>query len=320
MLQLNEKVNLREDKTIDVTAVGEILIDMISTEYSDDLNCKSFEKFFGGSPGNLAINVKNLGAKSSLISKVGNDDFGRFLVDKLNENGVDTSGIEFDDDSNTSMVIVNKSKTTPKFIAYRDAEKKITYNETIDKLIKDTKIIHFSSWPISYSTSRNTIEKIIEVAKDEGALICFDPNYRKILWEKGHDGASYVKAIIEKVDIIKPSYDDAFHLFGEGTVEVYIDKFLELGPKLVIMTLGKYGLIVANKKECMKFSSLATEVVDTTGAGDAFWSGFYLGILNNKTIKESVELGLATSAYKLKHMGAVIELPHFTQIEKIYSL
>ncbi len=63
------------------------------------------------------------------------------------------------------------------------------------------------------------MEKFIEIAKEEGSLVCFDPNYREILWEPNHDGKEYIKNLLSKIDIIKPSEDDAFHLFGEGTVE-----------------------------------------------------------------------------------------------------
>ncbi|MCK4260274.1 MAG: hypothetical protein KAX49_14960 [Halanaerobiales bacterium] len=124
MFQFNDQIKFSEIKEIDLTAVGEILIDMISTEYSDTLNCSQFNRYFGGSPGNIVMNIKKLGGNPAIVTKVGKDDFGEFLVDTLKENGVNTEGVQFDEHSNTSMVVVNKSKTTPKFIAYRDPTKR----------------------------------------------------------------------------------------------------------------------------------------------------------------------------------------------------
>lgn len=94
--------------------------------------------------------------------------------------------------------------------------------------------------------SRDTNEKIIEKARKNKILVCFDPNYHPMIWQKGEDGVEYVKSIISKADIGKPSEDDAERLFGKDTHENQVAKFLELGAKLVIMTIGKDGAIVSN--------------------------------------------------------------------------
>lgn len=86
------------------------------------------------------------------------------------------------------------------------------------------------------------------------------------------------------------------------------------------MTLGKDGAIASNGVETIKFKTMASEVVDTTGAGDAFWSGFYAAIIKGYTIKEALNLGFAVSAYKLKYTGAVVDLPKLEEIKTAYSL
>lgn len=318
MFKFDDIINFQNKKN-DILVVGELLVDMISSEYSDDFECDSYNKFFGGSSANIAMNTKKLGINSLLVSAVGNDGLGRFLMNNLQKAGIDSSLIDTIDYS-TSMVLVTKSKSSPVPIFYRAADYHLHFTNKIKQALKNSKIVHFSCWPISKQPSRNTIEKIIEEANKNNVLVCFDPNYHPMIWEKGEDGLKYIKLIIGKVDIIKPSEDDAERLFGSDTPNNQIDKFLKLGAKLVIMTLGKNGAIVSNGEETMTFNTFSTEVVDVTGAGDAFWSGFYAGIVKGYTIEESLNLGFAVSAYKLKYTGAVVDLPKIEEIKESYKL
>ncbi|MFX3624364.1 MAG: carbohydrate kinase family protein [Ectobacillus sp.] len=318
MLKLDEKIEL-QSKSNDILTIGELLIDMISADYDDNFECDTYHKFFGGSPANIAMNVKRLGIHSLVASAVGEDGLGKFLINRLQSAGIDASYVQQVDDS-TSMVLVTKSKATPIPIFYRGADYHLAYTPELEKALKNSKIVHFSCWPISRKPVRDTIEKVIEEARKNNVLVCFDPNYHPMIWEKGEDGVEYVKSIIGKVDIVKPSEDDAERLFGKDTPENQAEKFLKLGAKLVIMTLGKDGAIVSDGTEAVKCNTLATEVVDTTGAGDAFWSGFYAAAVKGYTIRQALQLGFAVSAYKLKYTGAVVELPTLEAIKEQYGL
>lgn len=318
MLKFDDKITFQNKKN-DVLAIGELLIDMISAEYADSFECNTFNKFFGGSPANIAINVKKLGLNSLIVSAVGNDGLGKYLINKVKDVGLDIGYIQKVDYS-TSMVIITKSKSNPIPIFYRGADYHLAYTSEIGEAVENSKIIHFSCWAISRIPIRKTIEIVIEKARKSNSLICFDPNYHSMIWEKGEKGIEYIKSIIGKVDIVKPSKDDAERLFGQDTNEKQIDKFIKLGAKIVIMTLGNEGAIVSNGQETIKFSTMASEIVDTTGAGDAFWSGFYAGIVKGYTIKEALNFGFAVSAYKLRYTGAIVDLPRFEDIKNMYCL
>nr|WP_240795499.1 carbohydrate kinase [Aquibacillus halophilus] len=307
------------NKKNDVFAIGEILVDMISTDYDNNFECDTYQRYFGGSPANIAINVKKLGINSAVSSAVGKDGFGKFLINSLNENEVNTDSVQ-NVDYATSLVMVTKSKSTPTPIFYREADYHLDYTNGLEETLLDSKFIHFSCWPISKKPARNTIEKVIEVAKKNKILVGFDPNYHPMIWNKGENGIDYVKSIIKRVDIIKPSEDDAERLFGIDTPENQLEKFLQLGAKLVILTLGKNGAIVSNGKDTIRLDTLATDVVDATGAGDAFWSGLYTGLIKGYTIRQSLSLGFGVSAFKLKYTGAVICLPEIEEIKNIYNL
>ena len=288
-----EKSFIFNEKDFDLFTMGELIVDMISDDY------EGYTKHFGGSPANIAMNVKKLGGNSVIAASVGKDSFGDYLISCLNKRNINTNYINQVDKA-TSMVVVTKSKDTPVPIFYRDADYDLQYNEDINYILENTKILHFSSWPLSQHKSRKTMEKVLE--------------------EGRKNNIEYIKNIIKKVDIIKPSEVDAERLFGEDSPENQVKKFVDLGAKLVIMTLGKDGAIVTNGKETLKFETLAKEIVDTTGAGDAFWSGFYTGITKGYTLKKSLELGFATSAYKLRYTGAIAHLPKIEEIKNIYNL
>ena len=312
LFALDEKI-LFKNKGNDVLAIGELLVDMITT---DEEEIPTYQQFFGGAPANIAMNIKKLGIKSLIASAIGEDKIGDFLINHLKQNEIDISLVQRVKNA-TSMVLLSKSNGTPIPIFYRDADFSLTFGKALKEAVVDSKIIHFSCWPISRMPSRSTIEAAIEIAKINDVLICFDPNYHEMIWQKKEDGIQYVKSIISKSDIIKPSEDDAQRIFGQDTALNQVKKFLDLGAKLVIMTLGEEGLIVSNGQETVKYATLATEVVDTTGAGDAFWAGFYTALIKGYSIKDAITFGSAASAYKLKYVGAIVNLPKLEDLKEL---
>jgi Sugar kinases, ribokinase family len=312
VFQLDQHV-VFQDKQNDVLAVGELLIDMISEAYDDAVNSATYSRFFGGSAANLALNTKKLGLRSRVASAVGKDGFGAFLIRRLEQEGIPTDCIQTADEA-TSMVVVTKSRTTPQPIFYRGADFQLSYTPGLEQAVKQSKIVHFSCWPISREPARSTVGRIVALARAEGALIGFDPNYHPAIWSKGEDGVACVKSIIGQVDVIKPSLDDADRLFGADTPDNHLNKFLDLGARLVILTMGADGALVSNGEDTLRVDSVATEVVDATGAGDAFWAGFYSGLVNQLPLLDAVKFGMEVSAYKLRFVGPVRQFPDAYQL------
>jgi fructokinase len=319
MIRINEALSLPESE-LDVVAIGESVVDLISDCYDSPLDNVVYRRYFGGSTGNVAINLSKLGCKVRLISNIGTDALGKFLLETLKRNKVDTEGISMDSEHRTSVVIVNKYRGQVKFSPHRDADMYMKISDNEIRLCENAKFIHFSTWPLSHGTSRNNTMSLLQSAKDKGRLLCLDPNYRHILWEKGHNGVEYIKKVIGIADIVKPSAVDARHLFGEGSNEYYVDRFLELGAGLVILTLGSEGAIVSDGTSLKYYDSFDGEVADTIGAGDAFWAGFYAALLRVRTVDQAVRTGMAVSTYALKTIGSLPELPTFEEIERKYLL
>ena len=321
MFELDKKIDFSESK-FDLLAVGEVLADIISKDLVPSFKeADEFRRYFGGSPANITMNVSSLGAESALLSKVGADGIGEYLMEKLITGGVDVSGVVKSKKHNTSVVMVTQSKESPDFIAYRDAEKYIEEADIKENLIDNTKIIHLSTFALSAPVTRNTLLEVVKLAEKKDKVISLDPNYRPQLWEGEEDGVEFIKGLLEKVSIVKPSLDDAEALFGAGySPQEYIKKFHGLGVELVILTLGANGVLVSNPQEGLKLATYAEEVVDTTGAGDAFWSGLYSSLVDGDELKTAIKVGNATAALALQQVGALADLPTKDKIIKRFSI
>lgn len=296
--------------SIDILTVGEILIDMISTEYGDTFaDVAHFRKLFGGSPANIAVNTSRLGLQSAIITNVGRDGFGHFLVDQLMEYGVSTDGVRMDPDHKTTLITVLKSRTSPDFIAFRDADRHIRIAEKERALLSQAKIVHFSTFAFTEEPARSALLEAMRFAKAEGKVISLDPNYREEMWKGEGNGAAFVRGLLAYADIVKPSEDDARALFGEATREEWLSRFAEAGPGLVMLTLGADGVMAMAEGQRWSVPSYATDIVDTTGAGDAFWSGFYASYVHGDDVQTALKMGSVMSAAKLKHVGAIAPLP-----------
>ncbi|TYC02996.1 MAG: sugar kinase [Kosmotoga sp.] len=303
-----------------IIIAGELLIDMITHEYCDFLaNANTFDKFYGGSPGNLTSHLKDLGLNPVIISRVGNDPFGKSYIKRLEKRRIRTDYIQLDFDHHTSFVLICKTKGSPEFLPLREADYYLELPDDFDQLIEGAEFFHTTTWPLSRKPARTTLTKMIEIASNNNIKISLEPNFREILWEKNHDGRKFLRNLMRYFYLVKPSMDDAFHIFGDGTPKEQIKRFHENGVENVILTLGKEGSIVSDGHRTKKIASVAKNVIDTTGAGDAFWAGTYYGLNNGESIFESAKIGNAVSAYRIEHEKDKA-LPNIEEIVEIYGM
>jgi fructokinase len=290
---------------IDLLAVGEILVDFISTEPSKTLlGVSEYKRCFGGAPANVAVNIAQLGGRSAVIGKVGDDAFGSFLVETLNTHGVITDGVLMDPNRRTSLIFIARTEP-PAFEAHRDADFYLMPEEIKEDLIARSRIVHTSAFALSLEPSRSAVIKAIRLAKEMGKLVSFEPNYRPSIWPSFDEAMEVLRRTFKSVDMVKPSLDDAKALFGEGSPEEYVEAFRELGPSLVVLTMGGEGCLVYEGREMTRVATCKVEAVDTTGAGDAFWAGFTMSLIKGEEVIEAVRFGNALAAFKSTHIGAI---------------
>lgn len=294
---------------IDVLAVGETLVDMISDEEQASLlDSRSFHMYPGGQATNVALNVSLLGGTAALVANVGDDAFGMFLRRRLQVAGVYTDYIQAIPRIPTTLVVVTRSSTQPDFIVYRGADAHMVPEKMPLSLLPHTSLVHISAFALSREPSCSTILQFMEQAHSIGCKVSFDPNYHPRLWELADKPLEIFARVCPHVYVTKPSLDDCIRLFGgEPTAEAYAQRFLDLGAKNVVLTMGRGGALLATTEGIFSYPARPVEVVDVTGAGDSFWSGMLLAILDGLTIADAVLVGQAIAAIKIQQIGPLTQ-------------
>lgn len=305
-----------EQKRFGITLIGEILVDEIYNRSTGDIVV-----VFGGSPANIAMNMSELGIPDvRFFGAVGSDYYGRTLLRDLTGKGIDTTNIAITDRS-TSIVRINKTELSPIPSFYRSADYEIPFTSELEEAIKNSSILHFSYWPLSKQPAKDTILKAIAVAKRHHVLIGFDPNYHDALLSNDSMRPEEIQELLRHVDVIKPSLDDSERIFGMRlTPEQYLERYIALGIRLIVMTIGKDGLIAHYDGKTYRLPSLANQIIDATGAGDAFISGMYTGILRGESIESILKIGSACSAYNLMRVGGLSYLPPLDVLKEEYHI
>jgi len=293
---------------IDLLAIGEILIDFISTERADSLlEAGAFRRLQGGSPANLAVNVSRLGKRAALLAKMGAGAFGQFLKAEMQRSGVICDYLLLDPDVQTSLVFVSQTSGTPDFEPYRSADYALTPENVPEEAIQRARLLHTTTWPLSRQPSRSAVLKAFQLAHQLGRMISIDPNYSPRVWPDQQDALRTLEELYPYVTLTKASLDDAGRLFGPGgTPENYIHRFHDLGPETVVFTLGKEGSLLSHRGQpLVHLPARPVQVMDATGAGDSFWAGFLTALLDGAPLERCLGFAREVVELKLQTMGAL---------------
>jgi fructokinase len=285
-------------------AIGELLADVITVDYVASLReAKTFQLFQGGSPANVAANIKFLDKNVELISCVGNDGIGQFLIEALKTIGISARYIQISTDHPTTIILVNKSKGTPEFIAYRGADVQIKHIENI--LMKKAGIVYTTAFALSKQSARGVILDAMQLAKAQNKIVSIDWNYAPSIWG-ADNGAAIFETIMRMKPLLKISVDD-LERFGGKTLSIddcknFLDGYFTTATCL---TCGKDGVWYKelNAEWQFKKALIVLQVIDTTGAGDAFWAGFSVAYMNDLPVSDCVENGLEIAARKIQKSG-----------------
>ena len=287
------------EKTYDVIALGELLIDMTNNGKSERGNTL-FEANPGGAPCNVLAMLIKLGRKVSFIGKVGDDIFGHKLRKVLDEVGIDTKNLIIDRDARTTLAFVQTFEDGDRdFSFYRNpgADMMLKKEDVNVDLLRDTKVFHFGTLSMTHADVREATRYAIEEAKKAGAIISFDPNLREPLWNCLDDAKEQVLYGLSKCDVLKISDNEIQWLTGEIDYTAGVRKIREkYNIPLITVSLGKNGSRAYYKQPHTVGDGIMVEVkpfiqkntIETTGAGDTF-SGCILHYVLDKGLDDLKE-------------------------------
>ena len=206
---------------MDVVAFGEVLVDLAQKEINES-GYPTLVANPGGAPANFLATISKFGLKTAMIAKVGNDAFGKALINTLKENRINTKNIIVDDNFFTTLAFVtfnDKGDRSFSFARKPGADTQISFNEIDLSLIDKTKVFHFGTLSLTNEPAKTSTKKLVKYAKEKGKIISFDPNLRKPLWNNLEDARSAMNYGLKNADIVKISDDEAKFLLNVKTKE-----------------------------------------------------------------------------------------------------
>lgn len=316
-------------KDVDIVALGELLIDFTEAGYSQN-GVKLFEQNPGGAPANLLTVASHMGYKTAFIGKVGSDMHGSFLKKTLEKEDIDTSAIIMDAHFFTTLAFVEIDENGERNFSFArkpGADTQLKVEELDEDLLSNCKIFHFGSLSLTDHPAKEATIAAVEMAKKAGAIISYDPNYRASLWENQEQAIEAMKMMMPAVDMLKVSDEESLLLTNANDYQTAVDILLSMGPKIVAVTLGADGVLLATKDKKEIVKGFKVQTVDTTGAGDSFWGGFLSHLLSLNASEKGVDaiqwneltecakFGNGVAALCVQKRGGIPAIPTYKEVE-----
>ncbi len=306
----------------DITALGDILIDF-SPMGVDDAGDPVFVRKAGGAPLNLLATVAKFGGKTAFIGKVGEDMFGRYLAQVLRDNGIDDRALVLDPAHNTTLAFVQLDASGDRDFDFCRKTGADTYLDVCDvdeDLIRYSRIFHFGSLSFTAETARRASLHALQIAKEAGCIITYDPNYRPPLWDSEGTAIHWMRESLAFSDLVKVSKEEAQMIAGAADIEECIRYILERGVTAVLVTDGANGITYGMDNARGFVPAVPVQAVDTTGAGDIFFGTFLtcflrggaeLSALTETSVRNYIAKAAAIAAQSTKLRGAIASIPEF---------
>ncbi len=321
---------------MDIITMGRSSIDLYSQDIGEDfVNIKGFNAFVGGSPLNIAVGAQRLGLKTTLLTAVGKDKPGDFLLNFLIKENVNTEFIPQIEGARTSAVLLGiEPPDRFPLVYYRDnaADSQITIDHVKAAGIKNFKLLEISGTALNIEPSRSAVFYAVEQAAENGVQVLLDIDFRADQWKDIRSFGLMVRAILPKVDIalgteeeiLAATLQDASQVSIahqqisapeiKGNLEEAIKKILDTGVKVLIVKKGSKGATIYTKStEPKDVPGFPVEILNVLGAGDAFASGFIFGHLQGWDLYKSCRMGNASGAWVVQKPGCANDMPTYAE-------
>jgi 5-dehydro-2-deoxygluconokinase len=325
------------DPVLDLISIGRSSVDLYGQQIGGRLeDMASFSKAVGGCPTNIAIGTARLGLKSAVITRVGDEQMGRFILEQLQREGVETKGVVVDSKRLTSLVIlgVRDEKTFP-LIFYRTdcADAALDESEIDEAFIASAKAVVVTGTHFAIPNAAKAQRKATAFARKHGRKVVFDVDYRPNLWGlAGHAAGEeryirsdtvtqHLQAILPDCDLIVGTEEELHAAGGSEDTLAAIRNIRALSKATIVCKRGPMGCVVfpgaipASIEDGIKGPGFPVEVYNVLGAGDAFMSGFLRGYLSDEPIETCCTWANACGAFAVSRLLCSPESPTFAELQ-----
>jgi 2-dehydro-3-deoxygluconokinase len=296
----------------DIIAIGEPLFELNQAKGES-----VFRPGHGGDTSNCAIAAARQGASVGYVTAIGADQFGESFMELWKAEGVDTTHVKRSGSAHTGLYFVTHGPDGHVFSYMRagSAASRMTPEDMPADAIKAAKVIHASGISQAISSSAaDAVFSAMRIARAAGVPVSYDTNLRLRLWPLDRARA-VIHAAAALSDILRPGLDDAIHLTGIADPDRIVDYYLGLGPKIVALTLGEAGAIVATADRRERLPPIKVKVVDATAAGDMFDGAFLAEYLRTGDPFRAAAYANVAAALSTEGYGAVAPMPARAMVE-----
>ena len=309
-----------------IVALGEVVSDIYRSEGSSEVELP-FTARPGGAPANVAVAAARLGSEAAFVGSVGEDLFGDLILRTLEAEGVDTSAVRrCEPPTRTSIAFVEISGGERSFTFYRSdpaADELLSAEDVSEEALSWASFVNFGSIPLIKDPARSAIHRVVELAEELDVPVAFDVNFREHLWESAEAAREVVNPLLDRSQIVKLSDDEISPLLGTQRAEEAARILLNRGVALVFVSLGAKGAFYATKDFEGEVPSFEVEILDPTGAGDAFLAAALVrlseGEWDVETVRQAARRGTAAGAIACTDYGAMRALPTKDELDRFVS-
>jgi fructokinase len=316
---------------MEIVCLGELLIDMLPTELGRGVaEVSAWLPKPGGAPANVAVAASRLGAESAFVGKVGDEAFGHYLAGVLGDEGVDVSGVRYDEEARTGLAFIAKpDENSYDILFYRNpgADMRLRPGDLDGEMLSRTRAFHFGSISLIQEPSRSATLEAIRLAREGGALISFDVNYRANLWSRDK-AREQVRTALGAVDLVKVNGDELELLTRSSDLDEGSQELLAQGVEVCVVTLGSEGSYFRVAQGGGTVAPFRVDTVDATGCGDAFVAGLlwqlvrggdWRGQLEVARMREVLRYANAVGALTSTRAGAIPALPTAQMVDEFLA-
>jgi len=330
------------NRTLDLVCIGRTCVDLYAEQEGAKLeDVQSFRKYVGGSAANIALNTARLGVKTAMLTRVGEEQMGRFVRRTMADAGIDVSHVTFDPERLTPYVLlaVRDLDNFPRIFAYGDAADMALDEDDVDpEFIASSGALLVTGTPLSRAGSRAASLKAVQAAREAGTKVLFDLDYRPVFWgvashEQG--GQMFVesaevtegyRSVLPDCDLVVGTEEEIRIAGGSTDTREALLGIRELSGATIVLKIGAMGAIIfpaeipEDLQDGVSVPGFPVEVFNSVGAGDAFLSGFLSLWLRDEPLEDCLRIGNACGAIVVSRHGCSPAMPTPQELEHFLGM